>query len=250
MARSAREREESLRESQAGPVYDRLGPKVWILGGVMVLIGLVTTYLILQDFRSESYIYLAFYSIPANAAISFFPHEPVLIYFGKFANLWLAAAAATVGTVVAGIMDHTVFVPLLNHRTVIAYKDKKVYRRSIDYFLRYPFATLVVAGFTPIPFFPFKFLSFSIHYPLKKYLTALVVARYPRYFLLAWLGAVTDIPNWLLFAAFLVIINLYMIKALPALARKLREAARRRRNRAAVGGRPEPARVEVTEAGP
>ncbi len=36
MARSAREREESLRESQAGPVYDRLGPKVWILGGVMV----------------------------------------------------------------------------------------------------------------------------------------------------------------------------------------------------------------------
>ena len=118
MARSAREREESLRETQAGPVYDRLGPKVWILGGVMVLIGLVTTYLILQDFRSESYIYLAFYSIPANAAISFFPHEPVLIYFGKFANLWLAAAAATVGTVVAGVMDHTVFVPLLNHRTI------------------------------------------------------------------------------------------------------------------------------------
>jgi membrane protein YqaA with SNARE-associated domain len=220
MARSAREREESLRETQAGPVYDRLGPKVWILGGVMVLIGLVTTYLILQDFRSESYIYLAFYSIPANAAISFFPHEPVLIYFGKFANLWLAAAAATVGTVVAG------------------------------YFLKYPFATLVVAGFTPIPFFPFKFLSFSIHYPLKKYLSALVVARYPRYFLLAWLGAVTDIPNWLLFAAFLLVINLYMIKALPALARKLREAVRRRGSPATVGGRSEPAGVEAAEAGP
>jgi len=250
MTRSAREREESLRETQAGPVYDRLGPKVWILGGVMVLIGLVTTYLILQDFRSESYIYLAFYSIPANAAISFFPHEPVLIYFGKFANLWLAAAAATVGTVVAGVMDHTVFVPLLNHRTVIAYKDKKLYRRSIDYFLKYPFATLVVAGFTPIPFFPFKFLSFSIHYPLKKYLAALVVARYPRYFLLAWLGAVTDIPNWLLFAAFLVVINLYMIKALPALARKLREAVRRRGSSATAGGRSEPARVEAAEAGP
>jgi membrane protein YqaA with SNARE-associated domain len=216
----------------------------------MVLIGLVTTYLILQGSSSESYIYLAFYSIPANAAISFFPHEPVLIYFGKFANLWLAAAAATVGTVVAGVMDHTVFVPLLNHRTVIAYKDKKLYRRSIDYFLKYPFATLVVAGFTPIPFFPFKFLSFSIHYPLKKYLAALVVARYPRYLLLAWLGAVTNIPNWLLFAAFLVVINLYMIKALPALARKLREAVRGRGSSAVVGGRPEPARVEAAEAGP
>ncbi|MEJ2338582.1 MAG: hypothetical protein P8Y15_06775 [Gemmatimonadales bacterium] len=243
MARSAREREQSLREAQAGPVYDRLGPTVWILGSVMVLIGLVTTYLILQDFRSESYIYLAFYSIPANAAISFFPHEPVLIYFGKF-------AAATVGTVVAGVMDHTVFVPVLNHRTVIAYKNKKLYKRSIDYFLKYPFATLVVAGFTPIPFFPFKFLSFSIHYPLKKYLAAQVVARYPRYFLLAWLGAATDIPNWLLFAAFLLVINLYMIKALPALARRLREAVRRRGSSAAVGGRSESARVEPAEAGP
>ena len=249
MTRSAREREQSLRETEAGLVYDRLGPKVWILGGVMVLVGLVTTYLILQDFRSESYIYLAFYSIPANAAISFFPHEPVLIYFGKFANLWLAAAAATVGTVIAGIMDHTVFVPVLNHRALVAYKDKKLYQRTIDYFLRYPFATLVVAGFTPIPFFPFKFLSFSIHYPLKKYLAALVVARYPRYFLLAWLGAATDIPNWLLFAAFLVIINLYMIKALPALARKLRQAAGRRRS-AAAAGRSEKARVEPAEAGP
>jgi hypothetical protein len=47
-----------------------------------------------------------------------------------------------------------------------------------------------------------------------------------------------------------VVINLYMIKALPALARKLREAVRRRGNPAAVGGRTEQARVEAVEAGP
>ncbi len=204
-------------------MYDRLGAPVWFLGGVMVLIGLVTTYLILQDFRSESYVYLAFYSIPANTAISFFPHEPVLIYFGKFANLWLASLAATIGTVVAGVMDHTVFTPVLNHKSLVSYKRKKTYRRTIDYFVRYPFATLVVAGFTPIPFFPFKFLSFSIHYPMWKYLTALVVARFPRYFLLAWLGAATDIPNWILFGAFLVVINLYLVKAVPALVQRIRE---------------------------
>lgn len=263
MTRTAQERAQSLRETEAAPVYDRLGPKVWILGGLMVLVGLVTTYLIVfRDFRSESYLYLAFYSIPANTAISFFPHEPVLIYFGKFANLWLAAAAATAGTVVAGLMDHTVFVPVLNHRSVVSYKNKRLYKRTIDYFLRYPFATLVVAGFTPIPFFPFKFLSFSIHYPLKKYLAALVVARYPRYFLLAWLGAATNIPNWILFVAFLALINLWLIKAIPAAARKLRHASARRRARPAmagrpggtgrgtVGGRSEQPQVEAVEAGP
>ena len=236
---SVREREDLLQEAQ-GRVYDRLGAPVWILGGVMVAIGLVTTYLILQDFRSESYIYLALYSIPANTAISFFPHEPVLVYFGKFANLWLAALAATIGTVVAGVMDHTVFTPVLNHRAVVSYKEKKTYRRTIDYFVRYPFATLVIAGFTPIPFFPFKFLSFSIHYPMRKYITALVMARFPRYFLLAWLGAVTNIPNWILFVAFLVVINLYLVKALPALLQRFRE----RRSRLAhpgAGGERRPA---------
>ena len=153
----------------------------------------------------------------------------MLIYFGQFANLWLTALAATVGTIAAGYLDHAVFVPVLNHKTLVAYKDRVLYRRAIDYVLRYPFATLVVAGFTPIPFFPFKFLSFSIHYPLRKYLTALVVARYPRYFLLALLGKVVHIPNWILFGAFLLVINLYLVKAVPAVLGRIRE----RRARAA-----------------
>ena len=196
--------------------YDRLGPRVWIFSGIMVMVGIVTTILLFNDFSSDSYWYLAFYSIPANTAISLFPHEPVLIYFGKFANLWLAAAAATAGTVAAGYMDHTVFVPVLNYKSLAGYKTKRWYRKTIELFMKYPFATLVVTGFTPIPFFPFKFLSFSIHYPMWKYLTALVVARFPRYYLLALLGASFDIPTWVLVVAFLLLINLYLIKAGPA----------------------------------
>lgn len=196
--------------------YDRLGPRVWVFSAIMVVVGIVTTVLLFNDFSSDSYWYLAFYSIPANTAISMFPHEPVLVYFGKFANLWLAAAAATAGTVVAGYMDHTVFVPVLNYKSLAGYKTKRWYRRTIELFMKYPFATLVVTGFTPIPFFPFKFLSFSIHYPLWKYLSALVVARYPRYYLLALLGATFDIPTWVLVVLFLLLINMYLVKAGPA----------------------------------
>ncbi len=206
---------ELLGAADAGPVYETLSLRVWVLGGVMVLLGLVTSVLLLQDFQSNSYWYLAFYSIPANTAISVFPHEPVLIYFGKFANLWLAAAAATAGTVAAGLMDHAVFVPVLNLQSIQAYKDKRLYRTAISYFMRYPFPTLIVAGFTPIPFFPFKFLCFSIHYPMWKYVTALVVSRFPRYYLLAWLGAEFQIPNWILIASFVFIIGLYVAKAAP-----------------------------------
>jgi len=200
----------------------RLGPLVWFMGGLMVVIGVVTSVLILRGFKSNSYIYLGFYSIPANTAISLFPHEPVLIYFGKVGNLWLTALWASAGTLVAGIMDYLVFVPVLNHASLQGYKKKRFYQKAIQFFLRWPFLTILVAGFTPIPFFPFKFLVFSVGYPLWKYITALLVARFPRYYLYALLGATFPIPNWVLIASVVVIFTLYGVKAVPAGYRKLR----------------------------
>ena len=199
-----------------------LGSAVWVCGGLMIAIGIVTSILMLRDFRSDSYLYLAFYSIPANTAISVFPHEPVLIYFGKVANLWLAASFATAGTIVAAVMDHAVFVPVLNLQGIQSYKEKPFYRKAIAYFMRWPFATIVVTGFTPIPFFPFKFLVFSIRYPMWKWVTALVVARFPRYYLLALLGATIPIPNWILIASVAVVFGLYLVKAAPAGYRHLK----------------------------
>ena len=204
------------------PTVTRLGPLVWVMSALMILIGIVTSILLLQGFESNSYWYLAFYSIPANTAISVFPHEPVLIYFGKVGDLLQTALWASTGTLVAGVMDHTVFVPVLNHENVRAYKEKKFYRKVMGYFLKWPFCTLVATGFTPIPFFPFKFLAFSIGYPMWKYVTALLVARFPRYYLYALLGATIPIPNWVLIASVAVIFGLYGVKAVPMAIEKLK----------------------------
>ncbi len=61
----------------------------------MVLIGIVTFTLMATNGHAEGYLYLFFYSIPSNTAISVFPHEPVLIWYGTIANIWLASLAAT-----------------------------------------------------------------------------------------------------------------------------------------------------------
>jgi len=113
-------------------------------------------------------------------------------------------------------------VPVLNLESTSGYKDKKFYKKSVGYFNRWPFATLLVAGFTPIPFFPFKFLSFSVGYPMWKYVTALLVARFPRYYIYAWLGSTIPIPNWILIASVAVIFSLYGIKGGPKLIEYLR----------------------------
>lgn len=203
-------------------VRTSVGPAVWITAGAMLVVGAVTAVLMLNDFRSRSYLYLAFFSIPSNAAISVFPHEPVLLYFGKFANLWLAAGVATAGTLVAGWMDHRVFVPLLHLRTLQGYREHRIYRRAIELYRRWPFLTLVLAGFTPLPFFPFKFLSFSTAYPMGRYLAALAVSRFPRYLVLLWAGAVLEIPDWILVALFVGVLALYVWRAGPEVLQRMR----------------------------
>lgn len=212
---------------------ERLGPMTWAFGGLMVLLAFATLVLMLRGFSSESYLYLFFYAIPSNAAISVFPHEPVVIWFGREGSPWLAAAAAGAGTLVAGFMDHTVFTPVLHLRSLQGYREQGWYRKAAAWFVRYPFATLAVVGFLPLPFFPLKFLSFSVRYPLARYLGALLTGRFPRYLLLAWAGSALEIPDGLLIGAFAAILIAYAVKVGPAAARRL--SARRAERRGSAG---------------
>jgi membrane protein YqaA with SNARE-associated domain len=203
-------------------VHERLGREVWILGAIMVVTALVTAVLMLRDFRPASYLYLLFYSIPSNSAVSIFPHEPAVIFLGGHGSILLTALAATLGTLVAGYLDHSVFVPVMNLRSLGAYKDGAWYRRAATLFMRRPFLVLTIAGVTPLPFFPFKFLSFSVHYPLGRYLGALAAGRFPRYLALAWLGQVLQIPAWTLLAFFAVFLVVSVKGVVPAVLRQVR----------------------------
>jgi len=64
---------------------------------------------------------------------------------------------------------------------------------------------LLVAGFTPVPFYPFRFLVVLAHYPLPKYILAVFLSRTPRYFLLALLGYKLKIPDYLLLVLFVIL---------------------------------------------
>lgn len=206
--------------------YDTLDRKVWVLGGIMAASAIAALILMLRDFSSQSYLYLVFYAVPANSAISVFPHEPVVVWYGSQGSIWWTAIAASIGTMVAGYLDHSVFTPVMNLKGLAGYKKKAWYQKAARLFVKYPFAVLVVAGFSPVPFFPFKFLSFSVHYPLEKYLSALLIARFPRYVLLAYIGSFFQIPSWAMFAFFGVVALVYAAKAIPGVLRYLKEARR------------------------
>jgi uncharacterized membrane protein YdjX (TVP38/TMEM64 family) len=53
---------------------------------------------------------------------------------------------------------------------------------------------------------------------------ALLVGRFPRYVVLAWIGHVIQIPTWLLIAVFGGAILAYALKAGPEVLRYLRKS--------------------------
>lgn len=160
------------------------------------------------------------YAFVSNVALALVPHEPVVVWYGARIGPWSTALVATAGTVLASWVDHRLLVPLITRAT----RDRELPRPAaglMRWFNRAPFAVITASGLTPLPFFPFKALAFAAQYPLGRYLAAVAAGRLPRYLLLAWLGAVYQVPVWLLAALFLVF-------ALPSLRLALgrRRAAR------------------------
>ncbi len=145
------------------------------------------------------------YAFLSNVALAFLPHEPVVIWYGARLGVWPTSLVATAGTVLAALVDHRVFVPLIER---IAARRARV--RGATWpervFARFPFAILALSGLTPLPFFPFKALAFTTGYPITRYAGAVAARSLPRYALLAWLGAAVRLPAWLFAALFALLL--------------------------------------------
>ena len=146
-----------------------------------------------------------FFTIPANS-FTFVTYEPALLYYSKlYLPLWLALLGG-VGTSLAGFLDYQTVTYLFRYRKMAAIRKNKYYLLVANYFRKVPFACLVITGFTPVPFYPVKFMAIATAYPLQKYLLALFVGRTPRYYLVALVGKGLQISNWVILLIFLIFI--------------------------------------------
>lgn len=182
--------------------------RAYIFGAVLMFLGLFNLYFIVFEPEMHPQLVLFLFFIPSNSAISLFPHEPVLVRYGQLHPLLLTTTTATLSTMLAGYLDWHVFVPLLNSQKLSFYRTNRFYRFCIDHFKKSPFVWLLIAGFSPVPHAAFKFLTFSIRYPLGKYIASLAISRFPRYYILVWLGYTFSIPGWVLITIYIAIFAL------------------------------------------
>ena len=165
---------------------------------VALIIVLLAVWLSSESIRESKNLWIFFfYSFPAEFLIALVPHEPVLLYFSKFYSPLAVTLVAITGTVLAEMINYSVFKYVGNLKPFNRVRHTKWVSKTIELFNKAPFVALLVAGFTPVPFYPFRFLVVLARYPLPKYVLAIFLSRTPRFYLLALLGHIFKIPDYL-----------------------------------------------------
>jgi len=165
---------------------------------IVLIIVLLAVWFSSESIRESKNLWIFFfYSFPAEFLIAIVPHEPVLLYFSKFYSPLAVTLVGISGTVLAEMINYSVFKYVGDLKRFNRVRHTKWVSKTIDLFNKAPFVALLVAGFTPVPFYPFRFLVVLARYPLPKYILAIFLSRTPRFYLLALLGHIFKIPDYL-----------------------------------------------------
>jgi membrane protein YqaA with SNARE-associated domain len=169
--------------------------------------GLLAIWLLWDAVReSKSLWVLFFYSFPSEFLVAPLPHEPIFFYFGKFYSPLVVAAVSVSSTVITEALNYSIFGYFADRSFFEKVHKSRLTRRLVELFYKAPFVALMVAGLSPVPFYPMRFLVVLARYPVWKYCLAVFLSRAPRFWVLAWIGSAVQIPNWLLIVFFSVLI--------------------------------------------
>ncbi|MEJ2634218.1 MAG: VTT domain-containing protein [Calditrichia bacterium] len=207
---------------------------------VFLLLGLWLSIPAIRDSRNLWILFL--YSFPSQFLMAVVPHEPVYFYFSKFYSPLTVTFVAVAGTVLTEYINYSVFQYFMDFKVLQKVKDNKYVQKLIRLFKKAPFLALWIAGVTPIPFYPFRFIVVVAEYPLLKYLAAVLFARSVRFYLFALFGRALNIPDNLLILFFAVLILVALLQMLQS-ARKWKKAEKAKKE-ATIS---EPLEAEVME---
>jgi membrane protein YqaA with SNARE-associated domain len=183
-----------------------------ILAELGIVLALLLTWYLSEEVRASTSLWvLFFYSFPSEFLVGLIPHEPIIVLYGEYHAPWIVALVSVVSTTMAEGLNYLFFSLFVGIPALNSALNGKTVKRMGDLFKRRPFLAILIAGATPVPFFPIRFLVVITKYPVEKYLLGVFLSRGPRFLLLAILGYMFDIPPMAilgLFVAMLVLINI------------------------------------------
>jgi uncharacterized membrane protein YdjX (TVP38/TMEM64 family) len=86
----------------------------------------------------------------------------------------------------------------MRHRALAKTRSSALFQWSTKWMKRYPFAITVLFSFTPLPIAIVRILAPAVEYNVRRYMLAQIVGRFPRFYILAWIGHTVMIPTWII----------------------------------------------------
>jgi membrane protein YqaA with SNARE-associated domain len=167
---------------------------------------------------------LFFYNFISQFIIAIVPQEPVHLYFSKFYAPLIVTLVSIGGTLLTEFINYSTFEFVVELKSFDKIKYRSFVKNIVAIFNKVPFLAIWIAGFAPVPFYPFRFLVVLARYPVYKYLFAVFLSRTPRFFVLALIGHAIKIPDYLLAIFFVVLIIIALASVIKRLVFKNKKA--------------------------
>ena len=167
----------------------------WILTAIGISLSLALGYLFLEGSRYSQLIGFFGYMSVACTLIPL-PTPPYVIALGQVFDPAIVALTGAVGNCIAAFVEYQLLLWIFSKAELQQrVETNRIFQRFSYYFHRAAFVCLVFTGFTPIPFEPFRFAAILTRYNLSLYLLAVLLGRFPRYYLIALIGDQFQIPT-------------------------------------------------------
>ena len=152
-------------------------------------------------------------TMPSEFLVTFVPHEPIILFFAKFHGVHTVVWLSVLGTVAMEVVNYSSAASFLRFPWMKRLLAHSSIKKATSAFKKAPFTVIVIAAFTPIPFFPFRFLAPFGGFSLGRYILALTVGRAPRFYILALLGEFLNLRNDIIIGIFVVFLILAVFEA-------------------------------------
>jgi len=157
------------------------------------------------------------YTATLNSGLIPFPTMTAVIFLGKSYSPLLVAAVGTSGSAVASIIIYYLMIELSKKELMRRIENSRLIRSWRALSRKCPFLSLVVFNAIPLPIEPSRFFAIFNRYSITKYVIAISLGRFIRYFLLAALGERFQISN-----TTLIILTVVLVVA-PFVCKKLKK---------------------------
>jgi uncharacterized membrane protein YdjX (TVP38/TMEM64 family) len=175
--------------------------------GVLALLGIPAVMLLPIGFGGLAGFVLV--SIWVNGPLGIFlpaTYEPILMLFGRLYPPVLVGFLGILGVLYVEFLNYHLYSKLLHLEAFRVARQSRAVSRVVRLFDRAPFFTVWLCSWSPLPYWTVRLLGPLTRYPIRRYLLATFLGRFPRLWFFAALGT-----WWAVDLSVLVIVSLASI---------------------------------------